>query len=81
MATVIDCFSRQVIGWSMAEHMRADLVVDALSVAAGNGSLDKEAVFHSDRGSQYSSARFRAALDVYGVRQSMGRTGVCQLTG
>ena len=77
LATVIDCFSRQVIGWSMAEHMRAQLVVDALTMAAGNGSLDKEAIFHSDRGSQYSSARFRAALDVHRVRQSMGRTGVC----
>ena len=77
LATVIDCFSRQVIGWSMAEHMRAELVVDALTMAAGNGSLDKEAIFHSDRGSQYSSARFRAALDGHGVRQSMGRTGVC----
>ena len=77
LATVIDCFSRQVIGWSMAEHMRAELVVDALDMAAGNGPLDKEAIFHSDRGSQYSSARFRAALDEHGVRPSMGRTGVC----
>jgi putative transposase len=81
LATVIDCFSRQVIGWSMAEHMRAELVVDALTMAAGNGALDQEAIFHSDRGSQYSSARFRTALDVHGVRQSMGRTGVCLLTG
>jgi len=77
LATVIDCFSRQVIGWSMAEHLRAELVVDALAMAAGNGSLDKEAIFHSDRGSQYCSARFRAALDGHGVRPSMGRTGVC----
>ncbi len=77
LATVIDCFSRQVIGWSMAEHLRAELVVDALTMAAANGSLDQEAIFHSDRGSQYSSARFRAALDVHGVRPSMGRTGVC----
>lgn len=77
LATVIDCFSRQVIGWSMAEHMRAELVVDALTMAAGNGTLDTEAIFHSDRGSQYSSARFRAALEAHGVRPSMGRTGVC----
>jgi len=53
LATVIDCFSRQVIGWSMAEHLRAELVVDALDMAAKNGTLDKEAIFHSDRGTQY----------------------------
>ena len=77
LATVIDCFSRQVIGWSMAEHLRAELVVDALDMAAKNGTLDKEAIFHSDRGTQYTSATFRAALATHGMRQSMGRTGVC----
>jgi transposase InsO family protein len=45
LATVIDCFSRQVVGWSMAEHMRAELVVDALTTAAGNGSLDRRRYF------------------------------------
>ena len=77
LATVIDCFSRQVIGWSMAEHLRAELVVDALDMAAKNGTLDKEAIFHSDRGTQYTSATFRAALATHGMRQSMGRTGGC----
>jgi len=61
----------------MAEHLRAELVVDALDMAAKNGTLDKEAIFHSDRGTQYTSATFRAALATHGMRQSMGRTGVC----
>ena len=42
-----------MIGWSMAEHLRAELVVDALDMAAKNGTLDKEAILHSDRGTQY----------------------------
>lgn len=61
----------------MAEHLRAELVVAALDMAAKNGTLDKEAIFHSDRGTQYTSATFRAALATHGMRQSMGRTGVC----
>jgi transposase InsO family protein len=78
LATVIDVFSRRVIGFSLADHMRASLVCDALktAVATHSGNVDG-VIFHSDRGSQYSSAEFRALCDVHGVKPSMGKTGVC----
>lgn len=77
LATVIDVATRQVIGWAMAEHMRASLVVQALDMAARNYTLESGCVFHSDRGSQYASNEFRKALESHDMRQSMGRTGVC----
>lgn len=78
LATVIDVFSRRVVGFSLADHMRASLVCDALTmaVATRGGNVDG-VIFHSDRGSQYSSAECRALCDVHGVKQSMGKTGVC----
>ena len=77
LATVIDCFNKEVVGYAMADHMRAGLVVDALGMAAENHYLADECIFHSDRGSQYTSAEFVAALAQYDVRQSLGRTGSC----
>ena len=50
MATVIDCHTKACIGYAMAEHMRADLVIDALQMAARNYPLAEDAIFHSDRG-------------------------------
>jgi transposase InsO family protein len=78
LATVIDLYSRRVIGWSVAAHMRTSLVADALTmaVAARGGTVDG-VVFHSDRGSQYTSAEFGQLCDRFGVVQSMGATGVC----
>lgn len=76
LATVIDIHSRRVVGWSMAEHMRSALVVDALEAAvATRGGSVNGVVFHSDRGTQYTSAAFAAACRKHGVRRSMGRTG------
>jgi putative transposase len=80
LATVIDVFSRRVIGFSLASHMRASLVCDALTmaVATRGGHTDIDGViFHSDKGSQYTSAEFRALCAAHGVKQSMGKTGVC----
>ena len=78
LATVIDLFSRRVIGWSLAGHMRTELVADALTTAAATRGGDIDGVvFHSDRGSQYTSAEFGALCDQLGVTQSMGATGVC----
>ena len=77
LATVIDCHSRAVVGWAMAEHMRAALVCDALSMAATNVQFAPEVVFHSDRGSQYTSSQFARHLQSLNVIPSMGRTGVC----
>ena len=74
---MIDCHSRAVIGWAMADHMRASLVCDALSMAATNVAFAPEVVFHSDRGSQYSSRQFARHLRSLGVTPSMGRTGAC----
>jgi len=77
LATVIDCHTKGVVGWSMATHMKASLVVDALKMAAGNIELAEGCVFHSDRGTQYTSAAFRSVLEGYKVLPSVGRTGVC----
>ena len=78
MATVLDVFSRRVIGWAIADHLRASLVCAALRMAvATRGGSVGGVVFHSDRGCQYTSAEFRDLCDAHGVLQSMGRTGVC----
>ena len=77
LATVIDLFSRRVIGWSVAPHMRTSLVSDALTMAvATRGGTVDQPIFHSDRGSQYTSAAFGELCD-HDVVQSMGATGVC----
>lgn len=76
LATVIDLYSRRVIGYSMAEHMRASLVVDALNhaVAARGGRVDG-VIFHSDHGAQYTSEAFAKACAAQGIRRSMGAVG------
>jgi putative transposase len=78
LATVIDLFSRRVIGWSLAEHLRTTLVADALNtaVATRGGHVDS-VIFHSDRGCQYTSAEYGEQCERLGVIQSMGATGVC----
>ncbi len=77
LATVIDCHTKAVIGWSMAEHMRTDLIADALTMATANYPLAPGAVFHSDRGTQYTSTQFAGQLRDNNMKASMGRTGVC----
>jgi transposase InsO family protein len=77
LATVIDCFNKEVIGYAMAEHMRAELVCEALVMAARNHDLQPDCIMHSDRGSQYTSAEYAATLEELGLCQSLGRTGVC----
>jgi transposase InsO family protein len=76
LATVIDLCSRRLAGWSIADHMRTELVIDALEAAARTrgGGLDG-AIFHSDHGAQYASADFAAACARLGVIQSMGAVG------
>lgn len=76
LATVIDCYSRMVVGYAMADHMRTSLVTDALDMARGSG-LAEDCIFHSDRGSQYTSSELADYLKVHRLRGSMGRTGVC----
>ncbi len=78
LATVIDACSRRVIGWAIADHMRADLVEDALKMAiALRGGLPGKVVFHADRGTQYASDQISRFAAQNGITRSMGRTGVC----
>jgi putative transposase len=77
LASVIDCATKACIGYAMADHMRAELVTDALEMAARNYDLAPCAIFHSDRGTQYMSAAFAETANRLDVRQSVGRTGVC----
>jgi putative transposase len=78
LATVIDAHSRRVIGWAIDEHMRADLVQQALQMAITlRGELPAKVVFHADRGTQYASAQIAAFAAANGITRSMGRTGVC----
>ncbi len=75
LATVLDCFGRKIVGWSIAAHMRTDLVADALRMAAATrGGLDG-AVFHSDHGAPYGSRAFAGLCDQLGVTRSMGAVG------
>jgi transposase InsO family protein len=81
LATVIDCFTKEVIGYAMAEHLRTSLVADALGMAARNHRLAVDCIFHSDRArntnTQYTSTEFGATLAALNLRQSLGRTGCC----
>jgi transposase InsO family protein len=77
LATVIDCCTKECIGYAIADHMRADLVCDALAMAARNYPLAEKAIFHSDRGTQYTSDEFAKAVKAIDARRSMGRTGNC----
>jgi len=77
LATVIDCYTKACIGYAMADNLRAELAIDALTMAARNYPLAQGAIFHSDRGTQYTSAAFAAAANLLSIRQSVGATGVC----
>jgi putative transposase len=87
LATVIDLYSRQIIGWSMADNMRAELVNNALTMAIwkrkpkkakeSQRKPKKGLVWHSDRGSQYASDSHRNILKDHKIIQSMSRKGDC----
>jgi transposase InsO family protein len=77
LATVIDLCTRMVVGWAISEQMTADIVVSALEMAWGRGYVAWGAIFHSDRGSQYTSRLLARWADARGVRLSVGRTGSC----
>ncbi len=75
LATVIDLHSRRLVGWALADHMRTDLVVDALHAARRTRGSLTGAVFHSDHGAQYTSSEFARACHAHGIRRSMGHIG------
>ena len=75
LATVIDCYSRRLAGWAIADHMRTELVEDALRAAARDRGSLAGAVFHSDHGSVYASKAYAALCEQLKVTQSMGAVG------
>ncbi|WP_328841934.1 IS3 family transposase [Streptomyces europaeiscabiei] len=75
LACRLDLATREVVGYAMADHHRAELVTDALDMAHGRAHLEPGCVIHSDRGSEYTSAQFRDRIRALGLRQSCGRTG------
>ena len=75
LATVIDCYSRKLVGWAVADHMRTDLVEDALTAALAERGSMHGAVFHSDHGSVYTSKAYAKLCKRLGVTQSMGAVG------
>ena len=78
LATVIDGYSRRVVGWAVDDHMRDELTIAALTMAvAGRRPSPGQVVFHSDRGSQYTSSAFRDFCFANGVIPSVGHTGIC----
>lgn len=77
LATVIDCATRKIVGWAMDDNYKTPLISRAIRMAARNVALPVDAVFHSDRGSNYTSAEFAGVLAELGIRQSVGRTGIC----
>ena len=77
LSTVIDLCTKEVVGWAMADHMRTSLICDALSMAHNHRTIVDGAIFHSDRGCQYTSEEFANHLTSLNMRGSMGRTGVC----
>lgn len=77
LATVIDIASRRVVGWACADHLRTDLVEQALREAVATRRPATGVIFHSDRGCQYTSTQYAETARELGVRLSVGRTGQC----
>ena len=77
LAVVIDLYSRRVVGWSLADHMRTELPLDALVQAVQFREPEAGLVHHSDRGSQYASNDYRGFLDANGIECSMSRRANC----
>jgi putative transposase len=74
LAVVLDAWSRKIVGWSMANHLRTELVLDALEMAVGQ-RRPRNVIHHSDQGSQYTSLAFGGRCREAGVRPSMGSVG------
>jgi putative transposase len=77
LAAVQDAYSRRIVGWSMADHMRSELVVDALEMAVARRRPAPGLIHHSDQGSQYVSLAFGQAARDAGIARSMGSKGDC----
>jgi transposase InsO family protein len=77
LASVLDVFSRKIVGWQIADHLRAELCLDALSMAIGSRRPGAELIHHSDRGVQYACDAYQQLLADNGIVTSMSRTGNC----
>jgi transposase InsO family protein len=77
LATVIDLYSRKVVGWAIAAHMRTSLITAALGMAIADRKPPAGVIFHSGRGCQYTSSVFDEYCTENNIRRSLGRTGIC----
>ena len=77
LASILDVFSRRIVGWSMGTRLYRQLVENALHMAVGQRRLEADLLHHSDRGSQFTSQDYRALLKTHGITVSMSRTGNC----
>ena len=77
LAAILDLYSRRVVGWSMAAHMREELTIKALAMACARRKPTAVVLHHSDRGSQYTSESYRDSLKKWGFNESMSRKGNC----
>jgi transposase InsO family protein len=77
LAAIMDLRTRRIIGWAMADHMRVELVLDALSMAIARRKPGKHLLHHSDRGTQYACQDYRKLLVEHQITCSMSRTGNC----
>jgi len=77
LAAIVDVFSRRIVGWALAEHLRTELALEALGMALGIRQPERGLVHHSDRGCQYASDMYRSELAARGIVCSMSRVGDC----
>ena len=77
LASVMDCYSRRIVGWAIADHMRKELVTDALQMAVARRRPDIGVIHHSDKGSQYTSLMFTNRCALVGIEVSSGSRGDC----
>lgn len=77
LAVILDAFSRRVVGWALADHLRTELASAALRMALGSRRPRPGLIHHSDRGAQYTSAAYGDVLAAHGARQSVGNPGTC----
>ncbi|MGH8963772.1 MAG: IS3 family transposase [Actinomycetes bacterium] len=77
LATVIDCHTKEVVGWAMDDNYKTPLIESAIGMAVRNHDIADQAIFHSDRGSNYTSREFAKTLKRHNLQQSVGRTGIC----
>jgi transposase InsO family protein len=77
LATVIDCYSKKIVGYALDDHYRTPLISTAIRRATAGSNVADGAIFHTDRGSNYTSHEFHTTLNELGMRHSVGRTGIC----